>query len=97
MTATKTAPVSAGYQSGFCGSRRHDRCRGGYAGVECTCTCHTEPEPEPEPVVVTVHCFFGCPHVVQQPTPEAAHAVMELHYFDSHRPQIRAAIGWMTS
>lgn len=50
MTATKTAaPVE--YRSGFCGVAAHERCRGAYAGVDCTCSCHTTPpaEQEPEP------------------------------------------------
>lgn len=76
------------YVSGWCGSTRHDRCLGAYAGTGCTCECHARPE------LVTVRCFFGCPHVVQDIDPHAAHDAMEAHYFDTHREQIRDAIGW---
>jgi hypothetical protein len=91
---TATAPVPV--MSGHCGIRRHQQCRGLYAGHPCPCDCHSEPEPEPEPAEITVHCFFRCPHVVRQPTPEAAHAVMELHYFEAHRDDIARQIGWIT-
>lgn len=82
-----TAPAKAPVWTGFCNVGRHHACRG-VAGHPCPCDCHQQPEP------ITVHCFFGCPHVAQEPTPEDAHAAMELHYFEAHREQIRAAVGW---
>jgi hypothetical protein len=47
MTATKAAPAPSTYRSGWCSSGYHDRCRGTYAGVDCTCQHHEQPEPEP--------------------------------------------------
>ena len=44
MTAAKTAAPST-YQSGFCSVRAHERCRGQYAGCDCTCGCHSAPTP----------------------------------------------------
>lgn len=80
--------TAVAYRSGWCGSGYHDRCRGQYAGITCCCPHHDGP------LLVTVRCFFGCPHVAQDETPETAHAAMEAHYFEAHREQIRAAVGW---
>lgn len=84
------------YQTGHCEVGGHSRCLGVYAGTGCTCPCHTAAPPPLRPQVATVHCFFGCPAVVASADPDAAHAAMESHYFEAHRPDIRAAVGWMT-
>lgn len=36
--------MTVDYVSGWCGTARHDRCLGAYAGTGCTCPCHTRPE-----------------------------------------------------
>lgn len=82
------------YKSGWCHTGRHDRCLGAYAGCACTCAHHSAPPPE-RPVPVAVHCFFGCPHAEQQPTPAATHDAMERHYFEAHRADIARAVGWL--
>lgn len=100
MTATGTgrpmptvahAQSPSNYVSGHCGSGSHGRCVGAYTGVTCACTCHTPADPPP---LVAVHCFFACDHLVLDPDPHTAHQLMEAHYFDAHRPEIAAAVGW---
>lgn len=44
---TKTKLPTPGYVSGWCGSDRHDTCRGIYAGVVCSCEHHTAGGDEP--------------------------------------------------
>jgi hypothetical protein len=84
-----------GYVSGWCGTGQHDICRGVYAGVDCACPHHALAL-LPEPVVVAVHCFFGCPHVVRSTDSGDAHRGMEEHYLHEHVAEIRAAVGWLT-
>lgn len=93
MPAVQHAPSPSNYVSGHCGSGCHDRCTGAYAGVTCGCPHHTEPAPPP---LVAVHCFFACDHLVLDPDPRTAHDVMEAHYFQAHRPEIAAAVGWLS-
>lgn len=83
------ATSPSNYVSGHCGSGCHDRCTGAYAGVTCGCPHHTEPAPPP---LVAVHCFFACPAVVEHTDPYTAHAAMEMHYFDAHKGDIKAAL-----
>lgn len=40
--------------------------------------------------VVTVHCFFGCAHVVTAADPNEAHDRMEDHYDGAHRADLDA-------
>lgn len=50
MSPRQAAPPR--YISGHCGIYAHDRCRGVYAGADCSCSCHQlldVPEPEPAP------------------------------------------------
>lgn len=42
--------------------------------------------------VITVHCFFGCPSVIRDIDPQAAHDRMEEHYASAHSTQVSAAI-----
>lgn len=76
-------PSPTAYRSGWCGSTRHDRCLGAYAGTACDCTCHTTPEPQPmQPFAV--HCSYGCSYEEGGTDPLAVHDAMERHYRTVH-------------
>jgi hypothetical protein len=38
--------------------------------------------------VCRVHCFFGCPYVVESADVQEAHDLMERHYDEYHQEQI---------
>jgi hypothetical protein len=43
--------------------------------------------------LVPVDCFFGCPHVVRELSPDTAHDRMEDHYKLNHQAQIVRLVG----
>jgi hypothetical protein len=38
--------------------------------------------------MIKIHCFFRCPHIVEDLDPYVAHRLMENHYQEKHAPQI---------
>lgn len=81
MTTTKAVPAPSTYRSGHCSAGFHDRCRGTYAGVQCTCPHHSEPVPEPEP------------EVLEQPPGPAARLTRAAIALDvDHQPMPPAAV-----
>lgn len=94
-TPSPTINLPSNYISGFCSTGYHVRCVGDFRTALCACDCHTAPPPAPI-VIATVRCFFGCPAVVACEDPQQAHAAMEGHYWDTHRPDIAAAL-WAAS
>lgn len=43
MTASHAQIHVHHYVSGWCSGLLHSRCKGTYAGTECSCSCHRKP------------------------------------------------------
>lgn len=60
--------------------------RGG-KGVECVFRGDIDPK-DGGPLLGSVHCFYGCEHVVRDRNPFEAHRHMEDHYEVAHRSEL---------